>query len=60
MFKLKFVLKNQTNFRRPKYQKNWSNIKFDYIILKKNKINISPIEDTMLASYTLDAGINKS
>ena len=35
------------------------NIKFDYIILKKNKININPIEDTMLASYTLDAGLNR-
>ena len=35
------------------------NIKFDYIILKKNKIDISPIEDTMLASYTLDAGLNR-
>ena len=35
------------------------NIKFDYIILKKNKINVHPIEDTMLASYTLDAGLNR-
>ncbi len=35
------------------------NIKFDYIILKKNKININPMEDTMLASYTLDAGLNR-
>ena len=35
------------------------NIKFDYIIFKKNKINLNPIEDTMLASYTLDAGLNR-
>jgi len=35
------------------------NIKFDYIVLKKKNINISPIEDTMLASYTLDAGLNR-
>ena len=35
------------------------NIKFDHIILKKNKINVHPIEDTMLASYTLDAGLNR-
>jgi len=35
------------------------NIKFDYIILKKNNIIINPMEDTMLASYTLDAGLNR-
>ena len=35
------------------------NIKFDYIILRKNKISVHPIEDTMLASYTLDAGLNR-
>jgi len=35
------------------------NIKFDYIVLKKHNIDIQPIEDTMLASYTLDAGINR-
>ena len=35
------------------------NIKFDNIIFKKHNINVDPIEDTMLASYTLDAGINR-
>ncbi len=35
------------------------NIKFDYIIFKQNGIEISPIEDTMLISYTLDAGTNR-
>tara|TARA_B100000029_G_scaffold31770_1_gene30266 strand:+ start:8543 stop:11311 length:2769 start_codon:yes stop_codon:yes gene_type:complete len=35
------------------------NIKFDNIIFKKNNINVEPIEDTMLASYTLDAGLNR-
>ena len=35
------------------------NIKFDYIILKKNGIDMYPVEDTMLASYTLDAGLNR-
>ena len=35
------------------------NIKFDNIILKKHNINMSPMEDTMLASYTLDAGLNR-
>ena len=35
------------------------NIKFDFIVLKQNDIEINPIEDTMLISYTLDAGINR-
>tara|TARA_B100001093_G_scaffold518729_1_gene604665 strand:+ start:2270 stop:5041 length:2772 start_codon:yes stop_codon:yes gene_type:complete len=35
------------------------NIKYDNIILKQNGINVSPIEDTMLISYTLDAGVNR-
>ncbi|MAV56019.1 MAG: DNA polymerase I [Candidatus Pelagibacter sp.] len=35
------------------------NIKFDHIILKKNNIDVEPIEDTMLVSYTLDAGLNR-
>ena len=35
------------------------NIKFDNLILKKEGINTNPIEDTMLLSYTLDAGLNR-
>ena len=35
------------------------NIKFDFLILSQNNIEINPIEDTMLISYTLDAGINR-
>ena len=35
------------------------NIKYDLIVLKKYGINIDPIEDTMLLSYTLDAGNNR-
>ena len=35
------------------------NIKFDLIILKQNGIEINPIEDTMLISYSLDAGTNR-
>ena len=35
------------------------NIKFDFIVLKQNEIEIKPIEDTMLISYTLDAGTNR-
>ena len=35
------------------------NIKFDYLVLSQNNINLNPIEDTMLISYTLDAGNNR-
>ncbi len=35
------------------------NIKYDFIVLKNNGIEIDPIEDTMLLSYVLDAGNNR-
>ena len=35
------------------------NIKFDFIVLEQNGIIINCIEDTMLISYTLDAGTNR-
>ncbi len=35
------------------------NIKFDFIVLEQNGITINCIEDTMLISYTLDAGTNR-
>ncbi len=35
------------------------NIKYDFIVLKKYGITIDPYEDTMLVSYTLDAGLNR-
>ena len=35
------------------------NIKFDFIVLFKNGINITSMEDTMLMSYVLDAGKNR-
>ena len=35
------------------------NIKYDFIILKKHGIELMSIEDTMLLSYTLDAGNNR-
>ena len=41
----------------PSIKKIGQNIKYDLIVLKKYGINIFPIEDTMLISYTLDAGI---
>tara|TARA_B100002052_G_scaffold233204_1_gene216230 strand:- start:7384 stop:10146 length:2763 start_codon:yes stop_codon:yes gene_type:complete len=51
--KIKPILEDQS------IKKIGQNIKFDNIILKKNDINVNPIEDTMLASYTLDAGLNR-
>ncbi len=35
------------------------NIKYDILVLKKYGVEIFPIEDTMLLSYCLDAGLNR-
>ena len=35
------------------------NIKYDFIIFKRHGIELSPVDDTMLLSYTLDAGNNR-
>jgi len=43
----------------PSIKKVGQNIKFDFNVLKQNGIEINPIEDTMLISYTLDAGLNR-
>ncbi len=43
----------------PSIKKIGQNIKYDLIIFKKYGIDIDPIEDTMLLSYTLDAGNNR-
>jgi len=43
----------------PSIKKVGQNIKFDFLILRQNNIEIIPLEDTMLISYTLDAGINR-
>jgi DNA polymerase I len=43
----------------PSIKKVGQNIKFDLIIFTQNGINVNPVEDTMLISYTLDAGINR-
>jgi len=40
----------------PAILKIGQNIKYDYIILAKHGIQISPLDDTMLLSYALDAG----
>ncbi len=51
--KLKIILEDTT------VKKIGQNIKFDYIIFYHRGIDMSPMEDTMLMSYTLDAGKNK-
>ena len=51
--KLKLLLED------PSVKKIGQNIKFDFIVLFKNGINIQSMEDTMLMSYVLDAGRNR-
>ncbi len=51
--KLKTILED------PSIKKVGQNIKYDYIILKNYNIELNPMEDTMLLSYTLDAGNNR-
>ena len=51
--KLKVVLED------PSIKKVGQNIKYDFIIFKKYNIELNPIDDTMLLSYTLDAGNNR-
>ena len=43
----------------PSIKKVGQNIKYDYIIFKKSGVELTSIEDTMLLSYTLDAGNNR-
>jgi DNA polymerase-1 len=43
----------------PSIKKVGQNIKFDFTVLKQKGIEVNPIEDTMLISYTLDAGSNR-
>ncbi len=42
----------------PAILKIGQNIKYDALILKKYDVDITPIDDTMLISYVLDAGLN--
>jgi len=58
--KKELVLKKiKTILEDSSIKKVGQNIKFDFIVLKQNGIEVNPIEDTMLISYTLDAGINR-
>mgnify|MGYP001215521161 FL=1 len=43
----------------PSVKKIGQNIKFDFIVLFKQGIEMTPMEDTMLMSYVLDAGKNR-
>jgi DNA polymerase I len=43
----------------PSIKKIGQNIKFDFIVLYKQGITVSSMEDTMLMSYVLDAGKNR-
>jgi DNA polymerase-1 len=51
--KIKHILED------PSIKKVGQNMKYDFIILKNNGIEVAPVEDTMLLSYTLDAGNNR-
>ena len=51
--KIKVILED------PSIKKVGQNIKYDLIVLKNNGIQLNPIDDTMLLSYTLDAGNNR-
>ena len=48
--KLKSVLED------PSIKKVGQNIKFDFLILSQNNIQINPLEDTMLISYSIGSG----
>ena len=51
--KLKEILED------PSIKKVGQNIKYDFIILKNYGVKLNPVDDTMLLSYTLDAGNNR-
>jgi len=58
--KKELVLKKiKTILEDSSIKKVGQNIKFDLIVLRQNGINVNPIEDVMLISYTLDAGTNR-
>ena len=51
--KLKIILED------PSIKKVCQNTKYDFIIFKNHGIELNSVEDTMLLSYTLDAGNNR-
>ena len=60
MFKKESVIKKLKPLLEDKsVKKIGQNIKFDFIVLFKQGINMNSMEDTMLMSYVLDAGKNR-
>ncbi len=58
--KKEFVLKRlKMILEDPSIKKVGQNIKYDFIIFENNGIKLNPVDDTMLLSYTLDAGNNR-
>ena len=55
----KVIKKIQILLEDSSVKKIGQNIKFDYIVLYHHGINMTSMEDTMLMSYTLDAGKNR-
>ncbi|MDC0943145.1 DNA polymerase I [Pelagibacteraceae bacterium] len=51
--KLKSILED------PSIKKVCQNTKYDFIVFKNHGVELNPVEDTMLLSYTLDAGNNR-
>ena len=54
-----FIKKIKPILEDPSIKKVGQNMKYDFIILKNNGIEVESVEDTMLLSYTLDAGNNR-
>ena len=54
-----FIKKIKPILEDPSIKKVGQNMKYDFIILKNNGIEVEPVEDTMLLSYVLDAGNNR-
>ncbi|MDB9743639.1 DNA polymerase I [Pelagibacteraceae bacterium] len=54
-----FIKKIKPILEDPSIKKVGQNMKYDFIILKNNGIEVETVEDTMLLSYTLDAGNNR-
>ena len=58
--KKEFVLKRlKMILEDPSIKKVGQNIKYDFIIFENNGIKLNSVDDTMLLSYTLDAGNNR-
>ena len=53
------IKKFKTILEDPSIKKVGQNIKYDFIIFKNNGVELNPVDDTMLLSYTLDAGNNR-